>query len=177
MTNEKTQPGLIVVRLSAVGQLFNTMDPSPFHERDLDHDAEEFIVSSAREIPGDLPLAIRVELSGEPPADALQLVRESLKNYFSYREESARRELHELLREGRFSLVAGLLFLGCMLMLRTLVPTGPAWAEMAREGLLIGGWVALWKPVDIHLYRWWPIRRQMTLFRRLSSCPVTVTRA
>ena len=42
-------PGLIELRLNNVGQPFNTMDPSPFHERDLDHDAEEFILSWARE--------------------------------------------------------------------------------------------------------------------------------
>jgi len=48
MNSKEILPSMIVVRLNAVGQLFNTMDPSPFHERDLDHDAEEFIVSSAR---------------------------------------------------------------------------------------------------------------------------------
>ena len=37
--------GLIEVKLTELNQLFNSMDPSPFHERDLDHDAEEFIVS------------------------------------------------------------------------------------------------------------------------------------
>jgi hypothetical protein len=37
--------GLIELKLSGLNQLFNSMDPSPFHERDLDHDAEEFIVS------------------------------------------------------------------------------------------------------------------------------------
>ena len=35
----------IEVNLRDVNQLFNTMDPSPFHERDLDSDAEEFIES------------------------------------------------------------------------------------------------------------------------------------
>ncbi len=177
MTNEKILPGMIVLRLNTVGQLFNTMDPSPFHERDLDHDAEEFIVSSAREIPADAPLRIRIELSEEPRPGSTATVRESLGNFFRYRRESSRRELHELLREGRFSLLAALLFLGGMLALRSLLPDGPGWAALAREGLLIGGWVALWKPVDIHLYRWWPIRRQMALFQRLSECPVEVLRA
>jgi hypothetical protein len=174
MNSKEILPGMIVVRLNAVGQLFNTMDPSPFHERDLDHDAEEFIVSSAREIHAEAPLRIRIELSEEPRPGSADMVRESLGNFFRYRRESARRELHELLREGRFTLVAALLFLGCMLALRSLLPEGPGWAALAREGLIIGGWVALWKPVDIHLYRWWPIRRQMALFQRLSECPVEV---
>jgi hypothetical protein len=37
----------IELNLSRLNQLFNSLDPSPFHERDLDQDAEEYIVSSA----------------------------------------------------------------------------------------------------------------------------------
>ena len=39
----------IEIRLSRAQQLFNSLDPSPFHERDLDQDAEEYIVDSADE--------------------------------------------------------------------------------------------------------------------------------
>jgi hypothetical protein len=55
-------PGLIEVRLTSANQLFNSMDPSPFHERDLDHDAEAFIVGWAREVPKSQALKIRVSL-------------------------------------------------------------------------------------------------------------------
>ena len=41
----------IEVKLQEFEQLFNTIDPSPFHEKDLDHDLEEFIVSWATEYP------------------------------------------------------------------------------------------------------------------------------
>lgn len=34
----------IELRLRHVNQLFNSLDPSPFYEQDLDSDAEEFIV-------------------------------------------------------------------------------------------------------------------------------------
>ena len=36
-------PGVhhLELNLHELDQLFNTMDPSPFHEKDLDHDAEE----------------------------------------------------------------------------------------------------------------------------------------
>jgi hypothetical protein len=26
-----------------------------------------------------------------------------------------------------------------------------------RENLLVGGWVAMWRPIEIFLYDWWPI--------------------
>jgi hypothetical protein len=167
-------PGLIELRLSNVGQLFNTMDPSPFHERDLDHDAEEFIVGWAREHDSLSRLELRIVLPG--PADptvAAQVVG-SIRHYFEYRSKMTRRDLRELLREGRMALVIGLAFLAATLALRSLIPLGHGWADWVREGLTICGWVGLWKPIDIMLYRWWPLRRQERLQCRLAEAQVEV---
>ena len=42
-------PGVhhIELNLQSIDQLFNTMDPSPVHEKDPDDDAAEFILSRA----------------------------------------------------------------------------------------------------------------------------------
>ncbi|MDQ3258423.1 MAG: hypothetical protein M3R15_31815 [Acidobacteriota bacterium] len=48
---KKTAPRhSIEIYVDRIEQLFNSMDPSPFHEKDLDRDAEEFIVSWPRSI-------------------------------------------------------------------------------------------------------------------------------
>ena len=47
-------------------------------------------------------------------------------------------------------------------------------AEIARESLVIGGWVAMWRPLEIFLYDWWPIRAEARLFERLSAMIVKV---
>ncbi len=57
----------IEINLSRLAQLFNSLDPSPFHERDLDHDAEDYIVGSAEEASRHYPLALVIHL----PADQL----------------------------------------------------------------------------------------------------------
>ena len=41
---------LIEIELRDLRQLFNTLDPAPFHERDLDPEAESYIVDALREI-------------------------------------------------------------------------------------------------------------------------------
>ena len=43
------------------------MDPSPFHERDLDDDAEEFIVGWAQEFPRRDPVSLVVHVNQLPP--------------------------------------------------------------------------------------------------------------
>jgi hypothetical protein len=67
-------------------QLFDSLDPFPFREKDLDKEAEEFIVSWARELPVDRPLKIVVHLpqaqASTPEAHELGA---ALTRYFDYR--------------------------------------------------------------------------------------------
>ncbi|MFC5458164.1 hypothetical protein [Prosthecobacter fluviatilis] len=168
---------LIEVKLTELNQLFNSLDPSPFHERDLDHDAEEFIVSWAQEHPHKHGLKLVVHLAKHPAgvADAQQLVADSVAHYFEYRADMALRDLRRLMREGRVSLLIGLLFLGlCQFTATLLNPAETSWQSVAREGLTIIGWVAMWKPLEIYLYRWWPLLKLRKLYRRLSHMPVEV---
>jgi len=57
----------IEVSLRELEQFFNTIDPSPFHEKDLDHDLEEFIVSWAAEYPINEPIRLVVHLQKPLP--------------------------------------------------------------------------------------------------------------
>jgi hypothetical protein len=38
----------------------------------------------------------------------------------------------------------------------------------------IGGWVAMWRPLEVFLYDWWPIRAEGRLLQRLSTIPVGI---
>ena len=53
---------VVEVHVAELKQLFNAIDPSPFREKDLDPDAEEFIVSWARDVSRDAQLALLVYL-------------------------------------------------------------------------------------------------------------------
>jgi hypothetical protein len=58
----------IEINLNRLSQLFNSLDPSPFHERDLDQDAEDYIVGSAEEAPRQHPLRLVIHLpAGQLP--------------------------------------------------------------------------------------------------------------
>lgn len=166
--------GLIEVRLTSANQLFNSMDPSPFHERDLDHDAESFIVGWAREVPKSQALKIRVSLKECHDPSVPQLIRESLAYYFTHRAKQLRLDLKHLLAEGRTALLIGLAFLAATLMIGRLLPADAAWTAVIREGLTICGWVGMWRPIEIHLYRWWPIRQEAELQERLARAEVEV---
>src|SRR5271157_1655231 len=42
---------LIEIKLSSVMQLFNSFDPAPFHEKELDSAAEHYIVDTVKDFP------------------------------------------------------------------------------------------------------------------------------
>jgi hypothetical protein len=168
------RPHPIHLYLVDLNQLFNSMDPSPFHERDLDDDAEEFIVSWAQEFPSADPVSLTIHLEKEPPAGAEDLVRQAVHHYFSYRTRITGMEFSRLLKQGRTSLAIGLLFLlGCFTAreLMSGLGEGPL-ASFAREGILIAGWVAMWRPMQIYLYDWWPLGRRQRIFQKLGRMPI-----
>ena len=168
--------GLIEVKVAELAQLFNSMDPSPFHERDLHHDAEEFIVSWAQEHPRDHDLRLLIHLAQPPEGEwaALETVKDSIRHYFDYRAGLLWREFRLLMREGRVALVIGLAFIAlCQTAAQTLM-LGEGWHAIAHEGLTVLCWVALWRPIEIYLYLWWPLLRRRRLYQRLATMSVEI---
>src|SRR5688500_18150649 len=156
---------VIEVRVGELRQMFNSIDPSPFRERDLDPGAEEFIVDWARDVPRDARLALLVHL--DRPADlsaAHGVLREAVREFFGRRGKTRRQRLRQLFRVGRRSLLIGVVFLAATIgagsFIENALPGRPL-GVILRESLLIGGWVAMWRPLEVFLYDWWPIRAEM----------------
>ena len=167
----------IELKLREISQLFNTMDPSPFNEKDLDRDAEEFIVSWAREFPLDEPVTLIVHLGAMPQEPEPQpMIERAIHHYFGYRVELNRLEFRHLMQDGRRTLLTGLVFLAaCLTLSRLLVGEGAGtFTAFARESLAIAGWVAMWRPMEIYLYDWWPLRRRARILKKLSRMAVEV---
>ena len=159
-------------------QLFNAMDPAPFRERDLDPNAETYIVEWGRETRAGQPLGLVVRLGREPVTrESTAMLQDAVRCYFAQRAVATRRQLRQLLRVGRISLVIGLVFLAVAIALGDFVASLVAkdsHGGIIQETFIIGGWVALWRPLEIFLYDWWPIRAEARLFDRLSAMEVQV---
>lgn len=169
---------IIEVRIRKLRQLFDSLDPSPFIALDLDDDAQQYVVGSAKVLSARLPLALAIHLrepieSAEEARDAGEAIREHFKRQAGF--TSLR--LRDLLHDGWISLAIGLGFLSAAL---TLSAALAKWAgdvhdvSVFREGLLICGWVAMWRPIQIFLYDWWPILGDRRLFDRLARMPVQI---
>lgn len=176
MTKSHPTVHQIELRIAELSELFNSMDPTPFHHRDLDRDAEEFLESWALEFPRDSHFRIIVHIEKMPAEDPSPLVSEAIRNYFDYKSVLAKRGLRLLLIEGRTSLLIGLGFLALCLIGADLIAVFATntFLRLLKESLLIGGWVAMWRPLQIFLYEWWPVVRRRRIYRNLGRASVHV---
>lgn len=169
---------VIKVHVEELRQLFNSIDPSPFRDRDLDPAAVEFIVGWARELPRHAALGLLLHLDRPvPETNELGMLRDAVQAFFSQRAVASRQRLRQLFRVGRTSLAIGICCLAGSIGIGSLMAGGfgdqPIEAIL-RESLLIGGWVAMWRPLEIFLYDWWPIRNEIILLERLASMKIRI---
>jgi len=166
----------IEVRVENISQLFDTLDPFPFPERDLDRDAEEYITGWARELPRLQPITIVIHLpSSELAKHDAKTLAGAFNRYFEHRTGVVERELKEMFRVGRVALLIGLSVLAVCLTANQILAGRFGTTPLARfieESLIILGWVANWKPIEIFLYDWWPLVRRRNLYRRLEAAAV-----
>ena len=173
---ETASGDLIELRVDNIAQLFHTLDPFPFRERDLDREAEEFIVGWAREFAADRAIRIVVHFpETEAQTKAARELKEAFRRYFSDHANASQREIKELFRIGRRSLGIGVTILMICLLSAHLVGgylTDPPLRRLVEESFLILGWVANWRPLEIFLYDWLPLARKRDLYRRLAAATV-----
>lgn len=167
----------IELKLRHAGQLFDGRDPAPFRERDLDDDAVEYLLAAAQDIPWKEPLTIVVTISeASAPRLAPDAIAEAVAGHFHYELQRIERRLREHVRRGQMFLGVGLAVLVVFLTLAELtvaLPAGPP-REILREGLVITGWVAMWRPLEVLLYDWWPMVDERRLITRLLDALVVI---
>lgn len=169
----------VEIRLESLRQFFNSMDPSPFYQQDLDPDAEHYIVSWVEEFPLQEPVKLVLHLESEKVDAAQQsLVQDAVHNHFSSQARLARLEFRRLMRVGSRSLGIGLAVLAaCLLGSQLLDDRDGTLFSVVRQSLLIGGWVAMWHPMQIYLYGWWPLRRRWRVYEKMARMPVELKSA
>ncbi|HEX4894726.1 MAG TPA: hypothetical protein VFV11_00150 [Solimonas sp.] len=172
--------GRMELSLNSLSQLYNSLDASPFYAKDLDAHAEQFILSWVDELPREVALSLVLHLRDGPTSPVQQAeVAHGIHQYFAQRERIAGGRLQALLRQGRISLAIGLGFLASCLVASEAMATirEALWAQLLGQSLTVAGWVAMWRPLEIYLYDWWPLRRRQLDYRRLSRMSVELRAA
>jgi hypothetical protein len=168
---------LVEVRVKNPLQLFDARDPAPFRERDLDDDFLEYIIASAKEFSFSTPLKIAIYIEDPESKDLnMSSTREAIQSYLSYRIEIQRGELKAFMRRAQLFLLIGLtILITCISVAQSLhVPSPPGYLGILREGIVIFGWVSIWKPIELILFDWFPLYEKIKLYKKLLKTDINI---
>jgi hypothetical protein len=163
----------VSVHVRELAKLFNSLDPSPFWDRDLDRAAAEFIEDEFRDKQSAEIWHLHVHVhEGDTSSTDLQ---RAIESYYGRMANSDRLALREHLRLGQLALLGGLtiflLSMGARGILGRVLGHLPV---LLDEGLIILAWLALWRPAEALIYGWIPFYRNRRLFERLAGIKVFV---
>jgi len=168
---ERDGAGNIVIDVSAtrVEDLYNDFDKSsPYVRRDLERDFADYLIDCAREL-GHAPFLIRFTFEHPPGRAGFSRIRRSLNTYFDYLAESEIQKILKMFRRSAIFFVVGIAILFASVSLnRLLVPERSVTANVFAEGLTIAAWVSMWEALAIILIEWFPLRKNVVLYRRLA---------
>jgi hypothetical protein len=158
-------------------QLFNSFDPAPFHEKELDSAAEHYIVDTVSDFPKKTVLKILIYLPPDIAAtERAMKIPAAIHNHFQYKMLVSDRKFRTHFRHGRITLLIGLSFLTIALVARQYVSTlqNHIIAQLVADALLIIGWAAMWEPITVLLYELWPIIQMKKTYEKISTMEIEV---
>lgn len=159
----------IEIHLKSLAQLFDSLDPAPFHDKTLDREAEAYLIESADELPSRVPLQLLVR-GPQTLQASLPEITSAIHAHFRRANEHLEWKLRRRMRVGRIALLIGLLVLAVTLVARHLLHgVSNSSADVIGEGLLIVGWVGLWRPAEMLLFEGLESTSDRAVLRRLSA--------
>ena len=167
----------IEVRVKNSRQLFDARDPAPFRERDLDDDFVEYILSSVREFAISRPLKIVIYVEENETKDLPKdSISEAIHSYFSYKIDLQRGDLKTFMKRAQLFLFIGLFVLAaCIGIAQSLtIPSPPGAIGILREGIVIFGWVSIWKPIELVLFDWYPLIEKLRFYKKLLGTEIDI---
>lgn len=165
------------IKVSSIEGLFDAQDPRNIPERNLNSEWLEYIfeIMNDKNRKGSINLEILVSSVIGPDWNQ-PLLPDMLKKEFKSYDTLLKRRLKDNFRLGRISLAIALITLAVFIILSeimSLINLG-IFQRAFEEGFIIIGWVALWRPVEILLFDWWPIVDRRRKVARILSGKITV---
>ena len=165
----------IKLQLQTINELLRSPG-SLYRKRILKADAEEFIVEEAEAHPRKAAINLKIYLALSEVKHKDDLAP-AIHNHFRYRRKQSQKKYQRIIQYGWkiFFIALGLLAVIYSLTEITfhLMPDNRL-VLFFRESFIILGWVVLWRPLELLLYDWYPIKRNIRLYNRLEHSNVEV---
>jgi hypothetical protein len=161
----------IDVRIRSIEQMFDNRDPAPFRERDLDPDLSEYLVDAGEDLVGHDQLRVVFWVDQPCPPEE---VEHAFRAHFEGELARLRRARARHRRSGEIALLVAVVLVTLLVTLAEIVDSaiGGSLGSGLEEGLLILGWVLMWRPIEVLVYDWIPVRRQRKVLSKLLAARI-----
>lgn len=162
---EKDEP-IVDIRVASIDRLFDNRDPAPFRDRDLDPSLVEYLIDVGEDLISTERFRVVFWLEKAcAPGEA----EAAYRAHFEYELERLQRKRRRQIRAGWIALAIAVVAIIALVGLGELVTrvVGGTLGAGLKEGLVISGWVLMWKPVEALVYDGIPWRRQRRVLRKL----------
>ena len=163
----------IDVQISSIERLFDRRDPAPFRDRDLDPGLVEYLVDAGEDLFHEQH--VRVVFWFDAACSQVEVEQAYKAHFESAIERSYRMRARER-RIGEYGLLVAIATLIVLLTASQYVAKlvdGSVGAAI-KEGLMISGWVVMWRPIETLFYGWIPVRHQRKVAAKLRDAKLDV---
>ncbi|MDF2942380.1 MAG: hypothetical protein K0S01_1238 [Herbinix sp.] len=137
---------LIELSLDDFDDVYDEWDPAPFKKRFIEEEFNEFIMTSAEDIPNAYNIVIVLHLPEDKKnTNKEKSVISAYENFYLYAAAKEKRNWLRLRKKTLMYFMLSLLLLGIGYFY--LDETNMVILNVLREGIFIGGWVFLWEAI------------------------------
>ena len=163
----------VVLRTTDLSAIFHPFDPSPLENRTVSDAADEYVLKAFNDLDAPSSVTVRIQL---PPGDSTccREVQEAFRKHFRESAAACRSVLRDHFRDALRNLAAAVVFALAVVLLAQWVANlaESRLLDKVASGLSLAAWVTLWKPTEMLIHDWRPLRRMLVKREQLAAVNV-----
>jgi len=168
---DKDENLLIKIYTTKVEDLYEDFDKkSSFIKKDLKDNLKEYLYESAYEI-GNRPFKIQFYFEEKITEDSSLKLHSSIQEYFSYLQFLKKKVMKENIKNSIIFSIIGFLLVFISFSLSIY---DKMYFKIISEGIMIGGWVALWEALATILVGWLPLRKELKIYNKIANAKIDI---
>ncbi len=169
---------IIAVNIERLEEFYDTLDPSYLYEKDLNPNLARYLTERIVVFPEKTDVKIEFHVPSEfKEKNYAADMTQAFRKHFEFEYLNSMVHKNKRIKKGlKTFFYAGIIFMSLMTLSILIKSVGRdnVILKLISEGLFIGGWVSLWKPIEILIYDWLPLYEDERKYKRLRDIKVKI---
>lgn len=160
----------LTVDTQTIDDYFNSHDPSPIYKRQLSHQLDDYINTSASAAKRYSVIFYKFKCPSEMDKQFAQPLMYAIRRHYSIKKALREKEFEKFkVRSWTLLAVSLVVVLICQALIPLLLDDQNRIQVAIGNSLDIFSWVLLWRPIDVLLFYWNPHLKDISLLNKLAT--------